>query len=68
MLWDEELLLENEREMFKRATVEPVHQLRDDLCVRLSEVLHQPLAAYVSNWEQVVQQVKYLSSALTHYL
>lgn len=59
-LQEYELLLENEREMFKRATVEPVHQLRDDLCVRLSEVLHQPLAAYVSNWEQVVQQINFV--------
>lgn len=39
------------------ATVEPVHQLNDDLRFRLGEVQHQQLTAHRSNWEQVIQQV-----------
>uniref|UniRef100_A0A673CWH3 Coiled-coil domain containing 148 n=1 Tax=Sphaeramia orbicularis TaxID=375764 RepID=A0A673CWH3_9TELE len=49
--------LEREQEAFRTATVEPVHQLRDDLCLRLGEVQHQPLTDHPSNWDQVIQQV-----------
>ncbi|XP_071769827.2 coiled-coil domain-containing protein 148-like [Centroberyx gerrardi] len=59
-LQDYELVLEREREAFRIATVEPVHQLRDDLCFRLGEVQHQLLTAHPSNWEQVLQQVNFV--------
>ncbi|XP_074550294.1 coiled-coil domain-containing protein 148-like isoform X2 [Halichoeres trimaculatus] len=50
------LHLEEEREAFRKATVEPVHHLKDDLCFRLGEV-HQEHRASGSNWEQVIQQI-----------
>lgn len=50
------LLLEREREAFRAATVEPVHQLKDDLSFRMDEA-QQHLTARHSNWEQVVEQV-----------
>uniref|UniRef100_A0A3B4WU66 Coiled-coil domain containing 148 n=1 Tax=Seriola lalandi dorsalis TaxID=1841481 RepID=A0A3B4WU66_SERLL len=56
-----ELFLKREREAFRIATVEPVHQLRHDLCFRLGEVQHQKLTAHPSSWKQVIQQ-KYLTS------
>lgn len=52
-----ELSLEREREAFRIATVQPVHQLRDDLRFRLSEVQHQQLTCHPSNWVLVKQQV-----------
>lgn len=52
-----ELFLEREREAFRIATVQPVHQLKDDLCFRLDEVQHQQLTGHPSNWEPVRQQV-----------
>lgn len=54
---DLEVFLVREREVFRIATVEPVHQLRDDLCFRLGEVQHQQPTVHPSNWEQVIQQV-----------
>ncbi|XP_070694645.1 coiled-coil domain-containing protein 148-like [Pempheris klunzingeri] len=54
------VLLERERESFRKATVEPVHQLRDDLSFRLGEVRHQQLTAHRSNLEQVVQQINFV--------
>ncbi|XP_078117905.1 coiled-coil domain-containing protein 148-like [Sander vitreus] len=54
------LLLKREREAFRIATVEPVHQLKDDLCFRLSEVQHQQPTAHQSNWEQVIQQINFV--------
>ncbi|XP_047456280.1 coiled-coil domain-containing protein 148-like isoform X2 [Mugil cephalus] len=51
-----ELFLEREREAFRIATVEPVHQLRDDLCFRLDEVQQQ----HPSDWEQVIQQINFV--------
>ncbi|KAG7227516.1 hypothetical protein INR49_005331 [Caranx melampygus] len=56
-LGEYELLLQSEREAFRLATVDPVHQLRDDLCFRLGEVQHQQLSEHPSNWEQVIQQI-----------
>ncbi|XP_044072477.1 coiled-coil domain-containing protein 148-like isoform X2 [Siniperca chuatsi] len=53
-------LLEREREAFRIATVEPVHQLKDDLCFRLGEVQHRQLTAHRSNWEQVIQQITFV--------
>ncbi|KAK9537550.1 hypothetical protein VZT92_005156 [Zoarces viviparus] len=50
-------LLEREQEAFRTATVEPVHQLKDDLRFRLQ---HQQLTAHPSNWEQVIQQIKFV--------
>uniref|UniRef100_A0A8C2ZBA1 Coiled-coil domain containing 148 n=1 Tax=Cyclopterus lumpus TaxID=8103 RepID=A0A8C2ZBA1_CYCLU len=50
-------LLEREQKAFRMATVQPVHQLKDDLRFRLGEVQHQQLTAHQSNWEQVIQQV-----------
>ncbi|XP_029314504.1 coiled-coil domain-containing protein 148-like [Cottoperca gobio] len=54
------LLLEREREAFRRATVEPVYQLKDDLRFRLGEVKHQLLTAHQSHWEQVIQQINFV--------
>ncbi|XP_040913634.1 coiled-coil domain-containing protein 148-like [Toxotes jaculatrix] len=59
-LQDYELVLEREREAFRIATVVPVHQLRDDLCFRLSEVQHQQFTAHPSDWEQVIQQIQFV--------
>nr|XP_046260034.1 coiled-coil domain-containing protein 148-like isoform X2 [Scatophagus argus]XP_046260036.1 coiled-coil domain-containing protein 148-like isoform X2 [Scatophagus argus] len=59
-LQDYGLVLEREREAFRVATVEPVHQLKDDLCFRLGELQHQQLTAHQSNWEQVVQQINFV--------
>ncbi|XP_036965011.1 coiled-coil domain-containing protein 148-like isoform X2 [Acanthopagrus latus] len=59
-LQDYGLDLEREREAFRVATVEPVHQLRDDLRFRLGEAQHQQLTAHRSNWEQVVQQIRFV--------
>ncbi|CAL1582421.1 unnamed protein product [Knipowitschia caucasica] len=56
-LQEYELCLERERQAFRRATVEPVLQLRDDLRYRLSEGLNQPLHVHESDWDQVLQQV-----------
>ncbi|XP_068559826.1 coiled-coil domain-containing protein 148-like [Cebidichthys violaceus] len=53
-------LLEREQKAFKIATVEPVHQLKDDLRFRLSELQHQQLTAQRSNWEQVIQQINFV--------
>lgn len=57
MCWGLGMLLDREREAFRKATVEPVHQLKDDLCFRLCEAQHQQPTAHRSNWEQVLQQV-----------
>ncbi|XP_041807130.1 coiled-coil domain-containing protein 148-like [Chelmon rostratus] len=59
-LQDYGLVLEKEREAFRVATVEPVHQLKDDLCFRLGEVQHQQLTAHQSDWEQVIQQINFV--------
>ncbi|XP_076602661.1 coiled-coil domain-containing protein 148-like [Chaetodon auriga] len=59
-LQDYVLVLEKEREAFRVATVEPVHQLKDDLCFRLGEVQHQQLTAHRSDWEQVIQQINFV--------
>ncbi|XP_033473488.2 coiled-coil domain-containing protein 148-like [Epinephelus lanceolatus] len=59
-LQDYGLLLDREREAFRIATVEPVHQLKDDLCFRLGELQHQQLSAHRSNWEQVIQQINFV--------
>ncbi|KAM9851201.1 coiled-coil domain-containing protein 148-like [Aulostomus maculatus] len=59
-LQDYELFLERDREAFRIATVEPVHQLRDDLRFRLNEVQHQQLPAHQSNWEQVQQEMNFV--------
>ncbi|KAF7665204.1 hypothetical protein LDENG_00149060 [Lucifuga dentata] len=56
-LQDYELFLERERESFNIATVEPIHQLRDDLQFRLGQIEHQQLTGRPSNWEQVLQQI-----------
>ncbi|XP_040924880.1 coiled-coil domain-containing protein 148-like isoform X2 [Betta splendens] len=59
-LQEYELFLEQDREAFRTATVEPVNQLRDDLCFRLGEVQNYQHAAHPSNWEQVMQQVQFV--------
>ncbi|XP_071328451.1 coiled-coil domain-containing protein 148-like isoform X2 [Trachinotus anak] len=59
-LQDYDLFLKREREAFRIATVEPVHQLRDDLCFRLGELQHQQLTANPSNWKQVIQQIHFV--------
>ncbi|CAG5865540.1 unnamed protein product [Menidia menidia] len=56
-LQEYELSLEREREMFRIATVEPLHQLRDDLCFRLHEVQHRQLKENPSNCEQIIPQI-----------
>ncbi|KAM6934322.1 coiled-coil domain-containing protein 148-like [Xenentodon cancila] len=55
-----DLSLEREQEAFKIATVEPVYQLRDDLCLRLGEMQHQQLNERPSDWEQVIQQINFV--------
>ncbi|XP_026233042.1 coiled-coil domain-containing protein 148 isoform X2 [Anabas testudineus] len=55
-----ELYLEQEREEFRKATVEPVNQLRDDLCFRLGEVQHYQHAAHPPDWENVIQQINFV--------
>ncbi|XP_069388343.1 coiled-coil domain-containing protein 148 isoform X2 [Paralichthys olivaceus] len=59
-LKDYELFLEREREAFRIAAVQPVHQLREDLFFRLGEVQHQQLTVHPSNWEQVIQQIEFV--------
>ncbi|XP_051260319.1 coiled-coil domain-containing protein 148-like isoform X1 [Dicentrarchus labrax] len=59
-LTDYGLDLKREREAFRVATVEPVHQLKDDLCFRLGELKHQHLTAPRSHWEQVIQQINFV--------
>ncbi|XP_029348904.1 coiled-coil domain-containing protein 148-like [Echeneis naucrates] len=59
-LQEDELLLNRERESFRIATVEPVHQLRDDLCFRIDELQHQQLTVHPSNWKQVIQQIQFV--------
>ncbi|XP_042350644.1 coiled-coil domain-containing protein 148-like [Plectropomus leopardus] len=61
-LQDYGLLLEREREAFRKATVEPVHQLRDDLRFRLGEVQNQQVTVHRSNWEQVIQQINFVKN------
>ncbi|XP_022074272.2 coiled-coil domain-containing protein 148 [Acanthochromis polyacanthus] len=61
-LQEYELSLEREREDFRIATVEPVYQLRDDLCFRLHEIQLQQLSAHPSNWEQVKQQINFVKN------
>ncbi|XP_056279925.1 coiled-coil domain-containing protein 148-like isoform X2 [Pseudoliparis swirei] len=53
-------LLEREQKEFWMATVQPVHQLTDDLRFRLGEVQHQQLTAHPSNWEHVIQQINFV--------
>lgn len=57
LCWGLGLLLEREREAFRKATVEPVLQLKDDLRFRLGEAQSQDLTANQSDWEEVKQQV-----------
>ncbi|KAK5921030.1 hypothetical protein CgunFtcFv8_024770 [Champsocephalus gunnari] len=59
-LQDFGLLLEREREAFRKATVEPVLQLKDDLCFRLGEAQSQDLTANQSDWEEVKQQIQFV--------
>ncbi|XP_043104347.1 coiled-coil domain-containing protein 148-like [Puntigrus tetrazona] len=54
-LQEYELDLEQEREVFRLTTVEPVYQLRDDLQYRLS--LHSLKANHIREPEEVLQQV-----------
>ncbi|XP_041663483.1 coiled-coil domain-containing protein 148-like [Cheilinus undulatus] len=61
-LQDYALLLEGEREEFRKASVEPVHHLKDNLAVRLREVQHQQPRAFGSDWDQVVQQIHFVKS------
>ncbi|XP_033181686.1 coiled-coil domain-containing protein 148 isoform X2 [Mastacembelus armatus] len=59
-LQDYEQILQRERDTFRIATVEPVNQLRDDLCFRLSEVQPNQFTAHPSKWEQVIQQINFV--------
>ncbi|KAK2839729.1 hypothetical protein Q5P01_013469 [Channa striata] len=59
-LQEYELLLQQEREAFRIATVEPINQLKEDLCFRLNDVQHHQHTAQQSNWEQVLQQVSFV--------
>ncbi|KAM8858062.1 coiled-coil domain-containing protein 148-like isoform 1-T2 [Synchiropus picturatus] len=51
------MLLEKEREEFRIATVDPIHQLQDDLRFRLIQAQRQQPPSHPSNWEQVQQQI-----------
>ncbi|XP_040056666.2 coiled-coil domain-containing protein 148 isoform X2 [Gasterosteus aculeatus] len=53
-------LLETEQKAFRMATVEPVHQLKEDLLFRQGEVQHQRLAGHRSSWEQVMRQINFV--------
>lgn len=46
-----------EREDFRRATMEPVQQLRDELRLRLYEGLQQPPSEHLGHLEAVKMQV-----------
>ncbi|XP_033990583.1 coiled-coil domain-containing protein 148-like [Trematomus bernacchii] len=59
-LQDFGVLLEREREAFRKATVEPVLQLKDDLCFRLGEAQRQDLIANQSDGEEVKQQIHFV--------
>ncbi|KAM3607701.1 uncharacterized protein V6R79_012258 [Siganus canaliculatus] len=59
-LQDYGLDLQEEQEAFRVATVEPVHQLMDDLRFRLGETEHQQLITHQSNWDQVIQQINFV--------
>ncbi|XP_028249786.1 coiled-coil domain-containing protein 148-like [Parambassis ranga] len=59
-LQEYEMVLEREQETFRISTVEPVHQLRDDLRFRLHEVKQQQLSAQPSDWEEVIQQIHFV--------
>ncbi|KAF7215958.1 coiled-coil domain-containing protein 148 [Nothobranchius furzeri] len=54
------LFLEREREAFRKDTVDPIYQLRDDLRSRLGKMQHQQLHKYPSNWEPVKEQVNFV--------
>uniref|UniRef100_UPI0037E8B954 coiled-coil domain-containing protein 148-like n=1 Tax=Semicossyphus pulcher TaxID=241346 RepID=UPI0037E8B954 len=54
-LQEHALLLEEEREAFRKATVVPVHDLKGDLSFR-----RQQPSAYRSKWEQVIQQINFV--------
>ncbi|XP_017279986.1 coiled-coil domain-containing protein 148 [Kryptolebias marmoratus] len=56
-LQEYELSLKMEQEAFRKDTVDPVHQLRDDLRFRLSNV---QLSKLSSNFEQVTQQINFV--------
>ncbi|XP_038141535.1 coiled-coil domain-containing protein 148-like [Cyprinodon tularosa] len=51
--------LERERKEFRKSTVDPVYQLRDDLRSRLGEMDDQQLK-HPSNWEQVQKQINFV--------
>uniref|UniRef100_G3NQN5 Coiled-coil domain containing 148 n=1 Tax=Gasterosteus aculeatus aculeatus TaxID=481459 RepID=G3NQN5_GASAC len=53
-------LLETEQKAFRMATVEPVHQLKEDLLFRQGEVQHLRLAGHRSSWEQVMRQINFV--------
>ncbi|KAL6484410.1 hypothetical protein MHYP_G00064550 [Metynnis hypsauchen] len=57
-LLDYELHLEQEREAFRLATVDPVCQLREDLLYRMTS--GPPAANQDAEWEQVLQQVVFV--------
>ncbi|KAF3694911.1 Coiled-coil domain-containing protein 148 [Channa argus] len=59
-LQEYELFLQQERKAFRIATVEPINQLRDDLCFRLKNVQPHQHTAQPSNWEQVIQQIRFV--------
>ncbi|XP_013872139.1 coiled-coil domain-containing protein 148 [Austrofundulus limnaeus] len=57
-LQEYELSLKNEQEAFRRATVDPVYHLRDDLRFRLSNM--QLSSKLSSNCDQVTQQINFV--------
>ncbi|XP_034042898.1 coiled-coil domain-containing protein 148-like [Thalassophryne amazonica] len=61
-LLDYEMFLETERDTFKVATVDPVLQLKEDLCFRLREERQQQqhYTRLPSNCQQVVQQINFV--------
>ncbi|XP_041857268.1 coiled-coil domain-containing protein 148-like [Melanotaenia boesemani] len=59
-LQEYELSLVGEREAFRKATVDPVFQLKDDLCFRLGEVQHLQRHERPSICKQVLQQINFV--------
>ncbi|CAM9289548.1 unnamed protein product, partial [Lampetra planeri] len=56
-LQDEESMLQTEREAFRLDTVEPIHQLRNDLSFRLRQVRNQNATSRPADWEHLRQQI-----------
>ncbi|XP_077473603.1 coiled-coil domain-containing protein 148-like isoform X2 [Stigmatopora argus] len=55
-----EVLLQRDRVAFILGTVQPLHQLKEDLGFRLEQEQNQENSTRLSNWEQVQHQVRFV--------